>query len=137
MEVCLPLSPQAPQGYGAARRPHQEARPCPIHATRLALAEAPIDALSLAALERLRPDTIYAATGGGMGDGTISAIAQILAGLDRSAAPELASAADADDAGEHYAVRHAELARSAGIPFVRLTPTVGADWNDVLKERGA
>ena len=106
-------------------------------ATRLALAEAPIDALSLAALEHLRSDTIYAATGGGMGDGTIAAIAQTLAGLGRSTAPELASAADANDAGERYAARHAELARSAGIPFVRLAPTVGADWNDVLKERGA
>ena len=106
-------------------------------ATRLALTEAPIDALSLAALEHLRLDTIYAATGGGMGDGTIAAIAQVLAGLERSTAPELASAADANDAGERYAARHAELARSAGIPFVRLTPTIGADWNDVLKERGA
>lgn len=93
--------------------------------------------MSLAALEHLRPDTIYAATGGGMGDGTIAAIAQILAGLGRSAAPELASAADANDAGERYAARHAELARSAGIPFVWLAPTTGADWNDVLKERGA
>ena len=72
-----------------------------------------------------------------MGDGTIAAIAQVLAGLGRSAAPELASAADANDPGEGYAARHAELARSAGIPFVRLTPTAGADWNDVLKERGA
>ena len=106
-------------------------------ATRLALTEAPIDALSLAALERLRPDTIYAATGGGMGDGTIAAIAQVLARLRRSTAPELASAADANDAGERYAARHAELARSAGIPFVQLAPTIGADWNDVLKERGA
>ena len=106
-------------------------------ARRLALAEAPIDALSLAALERLRPDTIYAATGGGMGDGTIAAIVQVLAGLGRSATPELASAADANDDGERYAARHAELARSAGISFVRLTPTAGADWNDVLKEGGA
>ena len=105
-------------------------------ATRLALTEAPIDALSLAALECLRPDTIYAATGGGMGDGTVAAIAQTLAELGRSAEPELASATDADAAGERYAARHAELARSSGIPFVRLAPTIGADWNDVLKERG-
>ena len=105
-------------------------------ATRLALTEALIDALSFAALERLRPDTIYAATGGGMGDGTIAAIAQILAGLERLAEPELAGATDANNAGERYAARHAELARSSGIPFVRLAPTIGADWNDVLKERG-
>lgn len=72
-----------------------------------------------------------------MGDGTIAAITQALAGLGRSAAPELASTADANDAGERYATRHAELARAAGIPFVRLTPTVEADWNNVLRERGA
>ena len=104
--------------------------------TRLAIAEAPIDALSLAAIEHLRSDTIYAATGGGMGDGTISAIEQLLKGLIGSANAELASAADANLAGERYATRHAELARSAAIRFVRLPPTVGTDWNDVLRERG-
>ncbi len=105
--------------------------------TRLALAKAPIDALSLAAFERLRLDTIYAATGGGMGDGTIVAIEQTLAGLARLQGSELASAADANLAGERYAARHAESARSAGINFVRLTPTTGTDWNDVLKEQRA
>ncbi|MGO9235265.1 MAG: DUF3991 domain-containing protein [Methylocella sp.] len=34
---------------------------------RFVLAEAPIDALSLAAIEGIRADTLYAATGGGMG----------------------------------------------------------------------
>ena len=41
---------------------------------RLVLAEAAIDALSRAAIERLREDTIYAATGGGMGPSTIAAL---------------------------------------------------------------
>ncbi|HME22611.1 MAG TPA: DUF3991 domain-containing protein, partial [Acetobacteraceae bacterium] len=41
---------------------------------RLAVAEAPIDALSLAAIEDVRADTVYVATGGGMGPGTLSAI---------------------------------------------------------------
>jgi hypothetical protein len=39
--------------------------------SRVAIAEAPIDALSLAALEGSRPDTLYVATGGGMGPGTL------------------------------------------------------------------
>ena len=104
--------------------------------TRLALTEAPIDALSLAAIEGLRPDTIYAATGGGMGDGTISSIQQELAGLTRTSNAELASATDANAPGERYAERHEDLARSAGITFMRLTPTVGTDWNDMLRERG-
>jgi hypothetical protein len=33
-------------------------------------AEAPIDALSVAALEAIRTDTLYAATGGGIGPAT-------------------------------------------------------------------
>ena len=37
---------------------------------RVAIAEGPIDALSLAALESNRRDTLYVATGGGMGPGT-------------------------------------------------------------------
>ena len=47
---------------------------------RLVLAEAAIDALSLAALESLRDDTLYAATGGGMGPGTIAALEEVLVG---------------------------------------------------------
>ena len=103
--------------------------------TRLALTEAPIDALSLAAIEGMRPGTIYAATSGGMGDGTISAIEQILAELAGSPDAELASAADANLPGERYAARHTALARSAGIRFVRLSPPVGTDWNDTLREQ--
>ena len=104
---------------------------------RLALTEAPIDALSLAAIEGARPDTLYAATGGGMGPGSIAAIEQVLAGLACLPDALLVSATDANAAGERYAARHAELARVAGVAFARLTPTIGTDWNDVLKERGS
>ena len=41
---------------------------------RLVLAEAAIDVLSVAAIESLCKDTLYAATGGGMGPGTIAAL---------------------------------------------------------------
>jgi hypothetical protein len=40
---------------------------------RLAVTEAPIDALSLAAIDGRRIDTIYVATGGGIGPGSVSA----------------------------------------------------------------
>ena len=40
--------------------------------TRLAVVEAPIDAMSMAALEGMRRDTLYIATGGGMGPGTVA-----------------------------------------------------------------
>jgi hypothetical protein len=48
---------------------------------RLVLADAAIDALSRAAIERLREDTIYAATGGGMGPSTIAALEALLLAL--------------------------------------------------------
>jgi hypothetical protein len=51
--------------------------------TRLVLAEAAIDALSLAAIENLRVDTLYAATGGGMGPGTIAALETLLVDIAR------------------------------------------------------
>jgi hypothetical protein len=50
---------------------------------RLVVTEAAIDALSLAAIENLRGDTLYAATGGGMGPGTIAALETLLAMLQR------------------------------------------------------
>ena len=105
---------------------------------RLALAEAPIDALSLAAWEDIRADTIYAATGGGMGPGTIDAIGTIVHRLAGIAGAELASAADADRAGERYAAWHEALAHSAGVAFTRLAPPVDqGDWNAALKLRRA
>ena len=45
---------------------------------RLAVVEAPIDALSLAALEGPRADTLYLATAGGMGPGTLPALDALL-----------------------------------------------------------
>jgi hypothetical protein len=101
--------------------------------TRLALAEAPIDALSLAALEAIRPDTLYAATGGGMGPETIQALERLLAEMAGRPGAVLYSATDANLAGERYAAKHAELANAAGIGFARLRPPDGhGDWNDVL-----
>jgi hypothetical protein len=103
---------------------------------RLALTEAPIDALSLATWENIRADTIYAASGGGMGPGTIDAIMTILSGLAGIVGAEFASAVDADRAGERYAARHQILANAAGVPFIRLTPPIpDGDWNDALRLR--
>ncbi len=101
---------------------------------RLVLAEAAIDALSRAALERLREDTIYTATGGGMGPGTIAALEARLLALKDSRHALLESAADANLAGDRYAARHREIAERIGVPFKRLRPPIeGGDWNDVLK----
>ena len=105
---------------------------------RLAITEAPIDALSLAALEGIRPDTLYAATGGGMGPGTEQAIERVLATVAIFPEALLAGATDVNAAGERYAARHAELAAAAGVAFERLRPDTGTDWNDFLRQgRGA
>jgi Toprim-like/Protein of unknown function (DUF3991) len=70
---------------------------------RLVVAEAPIDALSLAVLEDRRPDTLYVATGGGMGPGTIAALQALLGELAAIADALMVSAADANAAGDRYA----------------------------------
>jgi len=71
------------------------------------------------------------ATGGGMGPGTLIPVRELLTRL-REAAGILVSAADANEAGDRFALRHAELAADAGVAFERLRPPEGLDWNDVL-----
>jgi len=107
-------------------------QPQPGYPRRLVIAEAPIDALSLAVLEQMRGGTLYAATGGGMGPGTLRALEGLLVAMARVKGAEVASAADANHAGERFARRHAELAAAAGVAFTRLRPPEGLDWNDVL-----
>jgi len=102
---------------------------------RLVITEAPIDALSVAAIENIRAETLYAATGGGMGPATVQAIERLLAGIAQLPGALFAGATDANPAGERYAARHAELSAAAGVAFERLRPTSGTDWNDVLQTR--
>ena len=104
---------------------------------RLVLAEAAIDALSVAAIESLPEDTLYAATGGGMGPGTVAALEALLAGIgDLPGAVLLCSAADANGPGDRFADRHRSLAEKFQTPFARLRPSIeGGDWNDILCAR--
>ena len=104
---------------------------------RLVLAEAAIDALSVAAVEDLRTDTIYAATGGGMGPGTIAALEALLAEMAILPGAVLCSATDANGPGDRFAERHRALAEKFGVGFERLRPPIkGGDWNDVLPAPG-
>jgi hypothetical protein len=105
---------------------------------RLVVTEAAIDALSLAAIENLRGDTLYAATGGGMGPGTIAALEALLVDIARLPDALFCSATDADGPGDRFADRHQSLARQFGIPFARLRPPIeGGDWNDVLRAQSS
>ncbi|WP_249119949.1 DUF3991 and TOPRIM domain-containing protein [Plastoroseomonas hellenica] len=113
--------------------PHREVRP-----RRIVVAEAPIDALSVAARERLAGDTLYVATGGGMGPRTIDAIDQLLAELASIPAAALALATDNDPGGERYAGMLSARARAVGVGVEdRRPPADVNDWNDDLRRGGA
>ena len=102
--------------------------------SRVAVCEGAIDALSLAAIEGLRDDTLYAATTGGMGPATITALQQLLQVLTADPAGTLIAATDADTAGWRYAARLGELAAAVGVRFARVVPPDRLnDWNDALR----
>jgi hypothetical protein len=108
----------------------------PGRLTRVAVCEAAIDALSLAAIERERRDTLYAATAGGMGPATIAALQQLLLDLMTNPAGILIAATDAYTAGRRYAGRLEDMATEAGVRFDTILPPDGLnDWNDALRAR--
>jgi Protein of unknown function (DUF3991)/Toprim-like len=101
---------------------------------RVAVCEAAIDAMSLAAIEHARDDTLYAATAGGMGPATVAALRQLLRILAADPSGLLTTRTDADIAGRCHAARLAELAAEAGVRFDAILPPAGLnDWNDVLR----
>lgn len=103
---------------------------------RLAVCEAAIDALSLAALERMRDDTVYAATTGGIGPGTVMVLRSLLRDLSADPAGILIAATDADPPGRRLAARLAELAAASRVPCDAILPPDGwNDWNDALRAR--
>ncbi len=102
--------------------------------SRVAVCEAAIDALSLAAIEGARRDTLYAATAGGMGPTTLAALRQVLQGLSVDPAGMLIAATDADTAGRRHAVRLQGMATEAGVRFDTILPPDGLnDGNDALR----
>jgi Toprim-like/Protein of unknown function (DUF3991) len=101
---------------------------------RIAVCEAAIDTLSLAAIERGRDDTLYVATAGGMGPGTVAALQRLLQGVATEQAGLLIAATDADTAGRRYAARLREMATQAAVRFDAILPPDGLnDWNDALR----
>ena len=107
-----------------------------VPVTRLAVSEAPIDAMSLAGIEGLRADTLYVATAGGMGPETVAALQALLRDLGTQPGAVLVQATDADAPGERHAAKLAALAAEAGVRSGRILPFGGRnDWNDVAKAR--
>jgi hypothetical protein len=101
-------------------------------APRICVTEAAIDAMSLAALEDLRRDTLYLSTGGGWSPATEAAI-RVLAARRGS---KLVAATDNNAQGDAYAGRLIALAAEAGCNAERLRPA-SDDWNADLKEKQA
>ncbi|RWH90173.1 MAG: DUF3991 domain-containing protein [Mesorhizobium sp.] len=97
-------------------------------AARFCVTEAAIDAMSLAAIEEVQPDSLYLSTGGGWAPATVAAIRRLAAqngGL-------LVAATDNNDQGEVYAGRLEQIAVEAGCGFERLRPAAD-DWNEDLR----
>ncbi|MCW8060543.1 DUF3991 and toprim domain-containing protein [Agrobacterium tumefaciens] len=97
-------------------------------ALRICVTEAAIDAMSLAAIERVRRSTLYVSTGGGWSPGTETAIRA------HAVRPSvrLVAATDANPQGEVFVSRLRELSGEVGCEFERLRP-LSEDWNDQLR----
>ncbi|TYR35492.1 DUF3991 domain-containing protein [Mesorhizobium microcysteis] len=96
-------------------------------AVRLCVTEAAIDAMSLAAMEELRANTLYLSTGGGWAPATAEAL-RTYASRPRV---HLVAATDNNAQGETYAGRLRDLAAEAGSGFERMRP-LAEDWNAEL-----
>lgn len=97
-------------------------------ASRLCVTEAAIDAMSLAAIEGMREQTLYLSAGGGWSPSTAEAL-RILAARPGS---QLVAATDANSQGEVFAGRLREIAEDVGCDWLRLKPRA-EDWNDTLR----
>jgi len=95
---------------------------------RICVTEAAIDAMSLAAIESLRADTLYVSTCGGWAPATEEAIRR-LASCPKA---QLVAATDNNRQGDVYAARIRDIALEAFAHFARLRPRAG-DWNEDLK----
>lgn len=121
------------RGFSAAGRKTLFRLPIGDPCHRLVVLEAPITALSLAALEGAPGGSLYVATAGGMGPGTIEALGLLLDVLASAPAAMLVVATDADRVGDRYAEAITRMAGTRRMTAHRLRPPrQGDDWNDVL-----
>lgn len=102
----------------------------PAEALRICVTEAAIDAMSLAAIEGLREDTLYLSTGGGWSPSTDTALCALAA----RPGGKLIAATDANSQGETFAARLRALAEHVDCEWQRLRPPAD-DWNEALRQR--
>lgn len=99
-------------------------------ALRLCVTEAAIDAMSLAALDGARRDSLYLSTGGGWAPATDAAIRLLAVREDVL----LVAATDNNKQGEVYAERLQAIAAEMECHFERLRPD-DDDWNEDLRSQ--
>lgn len=97
--------------------------------SRVCVTEAAIDAMSLAAIESVRRDTLYVSTGGGWSPATEAALRSLAERPDA----RLVAATDANPQGEAFVSRLRELAGELECDFERLKPAA-EDWNAMLQD---
>jgi hypothetical protein len=100
----------------------------PLAAPRICVTEAAIDAMSLAAIQVLRPDSLYVSTGGGWSPASEQAIKRIA----ERPGTRLVAATDNNRQGDVYAERIRAIAAEMGAAYARSRPRAG-DWNEDLK----
>ncbi|TBY90902.1 DUF3991 and toprim domain-containing protein [Rhizobium leguminosarum] len=101
-----------------------------VTASRLAVTEAAIDAMSLAAIEGMREGTLYLSTGGGWSPATQAALWDLASRQDA----RLVAATDANSQGDLFAERLRAIAEETGCDWTRPRPPE-EDWNETLKIR--
>ncbi|NJO54890.1 MAG: DUF3991 domain-containing protein [Bacteroidales bacterium] len=101
-----------------------------LEAPRVCVTEAAIDAMSLAALEGLREESLYLSTGGGWSPATEAAVRTLAA----RPGTHLIAATDANSQGAAFASRLREIAEATGSDWLRLTPAA-EDWNEALQAK--
>ncbi len=105
---------------------------------RLVVTEAAIDALSFAALDHMRDDTLYVSTAGGMGPEAVTALEALLRDLAQVPDARLVIGTDRGEGGDRYATQLTALAEAAGVWSGRILPFDGrSDWNEVLVHRAS
>lgn len=127
--VLLGWEERGPQWRGFATGGAKELfRLGPSLARRVCVTEATIDVMSLAAIEVMRPDTLYVSTGGGWSPASERAIRS----LATRAGARLVAATDNNRQGDVYATRICVIATETGAAYARSRPRA-EDWNEDLK----
>lgn len=102
--------------------------------TRIVFTEQPSEALAIAQIEKLRPDTLYVASAGSLSTGSSKALAEELRKIAELPGAELGIATNRGNQGESTAQYVAKVAETAGVQTVRYAPTDKSfTWTAYLK----